>query len=74
METGGHLSGSLDQTIDETTDLYAFLFDQVAVEARADEFVAPRNRRRLARSSSLAASFVHPPRAHSDAIVGIRKD
>jgi hypothetical protein len=31
METGGHLSGSLDQTIDETTDLYAFLFDQVGV-------------------------------------------
>jgi prolyl oligopeptidase len=33
MEAGGHLSGSLDQTIDETTDLYAFLFDQIGVEA-----------------------------------------
>jgi prolyl oligopeptidase len=44
METGGHLSGSLDQTIDETTDLYAFLFDQVGVEDRADEFHAePRS-------------------------------
>jgi prolyl oligopeptidase len=32
MEAGGHLSGSLDQTIDETTDLYAFLFDQIGVE------------------------------------------
>jgi prolyl oligopeptidase len=31
MEAGGHLSGSLDQTIDETTDLYAFLFDQLEV-------------------------------------------
>jgi prolyl oligopeptidase len=34
MEAGGHLSGSLDQTIDETTDLYAFLFDQVGMMAR----------------------------------------
>ena len=33
MEAGGHLGGSLDQTIDETTDLYAFLFDQIGVEA-----------------------------------------
>jgi prolyl oligopeptidase len=32
MEVGGHLSGSLDQTIDETTDLYAFLFDQIGVQ------------------------------------------
>ena len=27
----GHLTGSLDQTIDETTDLYAFLFDQLGL-------------------------------------------
>ncbi len=33
MEAGGHLSGSLDQTIEETTDLYAFLFDQIGVQA-----------------------------------------
>jgi hypothetical protein len=44
METGGHLGGSLDQTIDETTDLYAFLFDQIGVEDRTDEFHAePRS-------------------------------
>jgi prolyl oligopeptidase len=36
METGGHLSGSLDQTIDETTDLYAFLFDQVGLRGSPD--------------------------------------
>jgi prolyl oligopeptidase len=29
MEPGGHLGGSLDQAIDETTDLHAFLFDQL---------------------------------------------
>lgn len=29
VESTGHLAGSLDQTIDETTDLYAFLFDQL---------------------------------------------
>jgi prolyl oligopeptidase len=31
LEPGGHLAGSLDQTIDETTDLYAFLFDQLGL-------------------------------------------
>jgi prolyl oligopeptidase len=31
MEPGGHLSGSLDQRIDETTDLHAFLFDQLGL-------------------------------------------
>ena len=31
LETTGHLTGSLDQTIDETTDLYAFLFDQLGL-------------------------------------------
>ena len=31
LESGGHLSGSLDQSIDETTDLYAFLFDQLGL-------------------------------------------
>ena len=28
LQSGGHLAGSLDQAIDETTDRYAFLFDQ----------------------------------------------
>jgi prolyl oligopeptidase len=31
LESAGHLTGSLDQTIDETTDLHAFLFDQLAL-------------------------------------------
>ncbi len=31
LESSGHLTGSLDQTIDETTDLHAFLFDQLGV-------------------------------------------
>lgn len=31
LESGGHLTGSLDQTIDEVTDLFAFLFDQVGL-------------------------------------------
>ncbi len=31
LEPGGHLAGSLDQTIDETTDLYAFFFDQLGL-------------------------------------------
>jgi len=31
VSAGGHFHGSLDQTIDETTDCYAFLFDQVGV-------------------------------------------
>jgi len=31
LETGGHLMGSLDQTIDESTDIYAFLFDQLGL-------------------------------------------
>jgi prolyl oligopeptidase len=29
LESKGHLGGSLDQTIDETTDWHAFLFDQL---------------------------------------------
>jgi prolyl oligopeptidase len=29
MEAGGHLDGSLDQTIDESTDIHTFLFDQL---------------------------------------------
>ena len=32
LEAGGHLSGSLDQTVEETTDIYAFLFDQLGLE------------------------------------------
>jgi hypothetical protein len=31
LETGGHLTGSLDQTVDETTDVHAFLFDQLGL-------------------------------------------
>ena len=31
MEPGGHLSGSLEQTIDESTDIHAFLFDQLGL-------------------------------------------
>ena len=35
LESTGHLTGSLDQTIDETTDLHAFLFDQLALGYRS---------------------------------------
>ncbi len=31
MEYGGHLMGSLDQTVDESTDIHAFLFDQLGL-------------------------------------------
>ena len=31
MEPGGHLSGSLDQLIDESTDIQTFLFDQLGL-------------------------------------------
>jgi prolyl oligopeptidase len=31
LESTGHMAGSLDQTIDETTDRYAFLFDQLSL-------------------------------------------
>jgi prolyl oligopeptidase len=31
LESTGHLTGSLDQSIDETTDLYTFLFDQLGL-------------------------------------------
>jgi prolyl oligopeptidase len=34
LEATGHLTGSLDQSIDETTDLYAFLFDQLGLGDR----------------------------------------
>jgi len=34
LESTGHLVGSLDQTIDQTTDLYAFLFDQLGLSYR----------------------------------------
>ncbi|MBO0845342.1 MAG: S9 family peptidase [Nocardioides sp.] len=34
LESTGHLTGSLDQTIDETTDLHAFLFDQLGLGDR----------------------------------------
>ena len=39
LESTGHLSGSLDQSIDEATDLHAFLFDQLGLGYR---LVAPR--------------------------------
>jgi prolyl oligopeptidase len=35
LHSTGHLSGSLDQTIDDTTDLYAFLFDQLGLGYRS---------------------------------------
>jgi len=31
LESAGHLTGSLDQTIDATTDLYTFLIDQLGL-------------------------------------------
>jgi len=34
MESGGHLTGSLDQTVEETTDIHAFLFDQLGIGFR----------------------------------------
>ena len=34
LESTGHLTGSLDQAIDETTDLYAFLFDRLGLGGR----------------------------------------
>ena len=34
LESTGHLTGSLDQSIDETTDCYAFLFDQLGLGYR----------------------------------------
>jgi prolyl oligopeptidase len=34
LQSGGHLAGSLDQTIDETTDLFAFMFDQLGIGYR----------------------------------------
>jgi prolyl oligopeptidase len=36
IDSGGHLTGSLDQTIEETTDLHAFLFDQLGIEYAAE--------------------------------------
>ena len=34
LRSAGHLTGSLAQAIDETTDLYAFLFDQLGLRYR----------------------------------------
>ena len=34
LESAGHLAGSLDQVIDETTDQHAFLFDQLGLGYR----------------------------------------
>lgn len=35
VDAGGHLTGSLDQVVEETTDVHAFLFDQLGVDYRA---------------------------------------
>ncbi len=35
MEAGGHLDGSLDQMVEESTDIYSFLFDQLDLGYRA---------------------------------------
>jgi prolyl oligopeptidase len=34
MEAGGHLDGSLDQRVEETTDIHTFLFDQLGIGYR----------------------------------------
>ena len=34
LESAGHLAGSLDQSVDETTDQHAFLFDQLGLGYR----------------------------------------
>ena len=34
LESTDHLGGSLDQSIDETTDRHAFLFDQLGLGYR----------------------------------------
>jgi hypothetical protein len=31
MEASGHLDGSLDQVVEESTDIHSFLFDQLDV-------------------------------------------
>ncbi len=38
LESTGHLAGTLDQIIDKTTDIHAFLFDQLGLDYR---WVAP---------------------------------
>jgi len=35
MEAGGHLDGSLDQVVDESTDIHSFLFDQLGIDYRS---------------------------------------
>jgi prolyl oligopeptidase len=35
LESTGHLGGSLDQLVDEATDRYGFLFDQLGFDYRA---------------------------------------
>jgi prolyl oligopeptidase len=35
LEATGHLAGSLDQSVDQTTDIHAFLFDQLGVGYRS---------------------------------------
>jgi prolyl oligopeptidase len=34
MEAGGHLDGSLDQRVEESTDIHTFLFDQLGMGFR----------------------------------------
>jgi prolyl oligopeptidase len=35
MEAGGHLDGSLNQMVEESTDIYSFLFDQLGLDYAA---------------------------------------
>jgi prolyl oligopeptidase len=35
MEAGGHLDGSLDQRVEESTDIHCFLFDQLGIDPHA---------------------------------------
>jgi prolyl oligopeptidase len=35
MEAGGHLDGSLDQMVEESTDVFSFLFDQLGITPRS---------------------------------------
>ncbi|HEY2523059.1 MAG TPA: prolyl oligopeptidase family serine peptidase [Streptosporangiaceae bacterium] len=41
LESGGHLAGSLDQVINQTTDWHAFLFDQLGLGYRPVSPVSP---------------------------------
>jgi len=34
IESGRHTTGPLDQTVEETTDIHAFVFDQLGIDHR----------------------------------------